>query len=249
MWRSGYAVTLLAAVTYASLPLPSYIKPCARSDPDFNICALQHAKETFPVFVKGDRKYKIPRMDPLEIAEMEISEGPSNGGLSLSMRNVKMYGLKHAVLQKTEFDFDRNHVMYDTNIPVLTILGEYEVSGRILLLPISGKGDINITLINSHLTYSYDFDIVERNGNRYHVTKNHKAVVEPTVGLYHLSNLFNGDKLLGTQVNGFLNENWQEIYRSMSPAISEAFAQVVGNIVNTIASGLPYDALFPVTGH
>ncbi|PNF27360.1 hypothetical protein B7P43_G02430 [Cryptotermes secundus] len=147
------------------------------------------------------RKYKIPRMDPLEIAEMEISEGPSNGGLSLSMRNVKMYGLKHAVLQKTEFDFDRNHVMYDTNIPVLTILGEYEVSGRILLLPISGKGDINITLINSHLTYSYDFDIVERNGNRYHVTKNHKAVVEPTVGLYHLSNLFNGDKLLGKALN------------------------------------------------
>jgi hypothetical protein len=31
----------------------SYIKPCARSEPDFNACALQHAKETFPVFVKG----------------------------------------------------------------------------------------------------------------------------------------------------------------------------------------------------
>jgi hypothetical protein len=38
---------------------------------------------------------------------------------------------------------------------------------------------------------------VERNGDRYHVTKNHEAVVEPTVGMYHLSNLFNGDKLLG----------------------------------------------------
>jgi hypothetical protein len=49
-------------------------------------------------------------------------------------------------------------------------------------------------------------------------------------------------------VNAFLNENWREIYKTMSPAISEAFAQVIGNIVNTIASGLPYDALFPVSG-
>jgi hypothetical protein len=37
-------------------------------------------------------------------------------------------------------------VLYDTMVPVLTILGQYEISGRILLLPIAGKGDINITL-------------------------------------------------------------------------------------------------------
>jgi hypothetical protein len=46
----------------------------------------------------------------------------------------------------SRFDFDRNHIMYDTKVPLLTILGDYEISGRILLLPISGKGDINITL-------------------------------------------------------------------------------------------------------
>jgi hypothetical protein len=31
----------------------------------------------------------------------------------------------------------------------------------------------------------------------------------------------------------------------MSPAVREAFAQVVGNIVNTIASGLPFDTVYP----
>jgi hypothetical protein len=55
----------------------------------------------------------------------------------------------------------------------------------------------SLLAVNNRLTYSYDFDIVERNGVRHHVTKNHKAVVEPTVGVYHLTNLFNGDKLLG----------------------------------------------------
>jgi hypothetical protein len=52
--------------------------------------------------VAGDRKYKVPRMDPLEISEMVISEGPSQSGYTLTMRNVKMHGLKGAVIQKTE---------------------------------------------------------------------------------------------------------------------------------------------------
>jgi hypothetical protein len=36
--------------------------------------------------------------------------------------------------------------MYDTDVPLLMILGKYEIKGRILVLPIAGKGDINITL-------------------------------------------------------------------------------------------------------
>ena len=30
------------------------MKPCARSNPNFNDCAVEHAKETFPQFVKGE---------------------------------------------------------------------------------------------------------------------------------------------------------------------------------------------------
>jgi hypothetical protein len=40
----------------------SYIKPCARSDPNFNSCALEHAKETFPYFVKGKCLKSIDRV-------------------------------------------------------------------------------------------------------------------------------------------------------------------------------------------
>jgi len=33
-------------------PAP-YIKPCARSEPNFNECALEHAKDAFPQMIKG----------------------------------------------------------------------------------------------------------------------------------------------------------------------------------------------------
>jgi len=48
-------------------------------------------------------------------------------------------------------------------------------------------------------------------------------------------------------MNDFMNENWKEVYKSMSPALFEGFAQAIGSIINNIADFLPFDALFPET--
>jgi len=44
------------------------------------------------------------------------------------------------------FNFDKKHVHHEMALKRLEILGKYNVAGRVLLLPISGNGDINITL-------------------------------------------------------------------------------------------------------
>jgi len=46
------------------------------------------------------------------------------------------------------FNFDKKHVHHEMALKRLEILGKYSVAGRVLLLPISGNGDINITLGN-----------------------------------------------------------------------------------------------------
>jgi hypothetical protein len=55
-----------------------------------------------------------------------------------------------------------------------------------------------VLAVDNRLTYSYDYTLEERDGVLYQVTKNQKAVVEPSKAHYYMSNLFNGDKLLGT---------------------------------------------------
>lgn len=42
-------------------------------------------------------------------------------------------------------DLDKQHATVTIHIPHLNILGNYDVSGRILVLPISGQGAANIT--------------------------------------------------------------------------------------------------------
>jgi hypothetical protein len=41
---------------------------------------------------------------------------------------------------------DKRHTRFELSVPVVQIIGQYEMSGRILLLPIAGKGNINMTL-------------------------------------------------------------------------------------------------------
>jgi hypothetical protein len=41
---------------------------------------------------------------------------------------------------------DKRYTRIELSVPVVQIIGQYEMSGRILLLPIAGKGNINMTL-------------------------------------------------------------------------------------------------------
>jgi hypothetical protein len=42
-------------------------------------------------------------------------------------------------------DLEKHHLKYVLRFPVVTVLGKYETDGRILLLPVKGNGNINIT--------------------------------------------------------------------------------------------------------
>jgi hypothetical protein len=43
-------------------------------------------------------------------------------------------------------NLDKQHSRFELSVPLVHIVGQYQMSGRILLLPIAGKGNINLTL-------------------------------------------------------------------------------------------------------
>ncbi|XP_069681807.1 protein takeout-like isoform X2 [Periplaneta americana] len=130
------------------IQLPSYFKVCARSDPNFNECALKNGREIIPHLVKGEKTFNLPPLDPFEVKVMNLSEGQGEGQLNLTMRDVKLHGLRHAYLQNYSTDFDKGHKSMLLTVPQLKVLATYNASGHILLVPIRGTGNINITLGN-----------------------------------------------------------------------------------------------------
>jgi hypothetical protein len=46
-------------------------------------------------------------------------------------------------------------------------------------------------------------------------------------------------------MNAFMNENWQDVYNSMSAPIVEAIVQAVFSIINAASSTVPFEEAFP----
>lgn len=85
---------------------------------------------------------------------------------------------------------------------------------------------------------------VTRNGKVYLKAENLKLSFGLSKMIFQLSNLYNGDKLLGDNTNLFLNENWKDIFNEIKKSVFSAFAQIAENVLNNMMSKVPYDELF-----
>jgi hypothetical protein len=51
----------------------------------------------------GDRKYKIPVLDPFDIKEVKIIEdGSRASGISITLKDAKVYGIKDTQLKNAK---------------------------------------------------------------------------------------------------------------------------------------------------
>lgn len=51
----------------------------------------------------------------------------------------------------------------------------------------------------------------------------------------------------GRQMNIFLDENWKDVYKELSPAVITAFSEIISAIITGIAGSVPFDVAFPET--
>nr|CAD7396621.1 unnamed protein product [Timema cristinae] len=84
------------------------------------------------------------------------------------------------------------------------------------------------------MVYSFDFEEVKKNGLTYIALKNSHVDINFGQANIHLENLFNGDKLLGDNMNTFLNENWRDVVDDVGPAFTQSLAELMGNIFSGV---------------
>ncbi|BES95606.1 Hypothetical protein NTJ_08415 [Nesidiocoris tenuis] len=244
---AGLLVLTLVQVAHQAqqpLKLPSYIKPCRRNDPKLEECVVQHGIAAIPKFLNGDPKYKVPRLEPLDITELKVRQGTKQVGLNLILKDCKIYGLKAAKFIKARVNLEGKHIEWDFKIPRIEILSDYEVDGQVLILPITGKGKANVTLTNLEITYKYDWTFDKRNSRNYMTFTKSELDFDTGRTYFDLQNLFNGDKFLGSNMNRFLNENWKEVTKELGPAVGQAFSDVFRLLLTRIASQVPYEEIY-----
>ncbi|XP_022909552.1 protein takeout-like [Onthophagus taurus] len=216
------------------LTLPSYMKQCSISDPNVNECFKTSGNNALESVLKGDRKYKIIKMNPLELPKVDLNSG---GTFTMSLKDAVIKNLKSTKILNA--NIQANHWEFEVSIDPMIIESQYEINGRILILPITGNGPSKITLEKGIYSYVVDLKTIEKKGVEYLAID--KSNLEAKLGhvRFHFENLFNGDKRLGDQMNTFVNENWEEFLKELYPAMVKIMRTIVDNTITGYFSTIP----------
>lgn len=127
----------------------------------------------------------------------------------------------------------------------ITILSQYKIDGKVLILPITGSGNSNLTFLDPEVIISIKAEPLERDGKTYMKFTEFKMTINKLSRMItNLENLFNGDKALGDNMNKFLNENWSEVFQELVSPMLVGLSDVAREYTSKTLEDIPYNELF-----
>ena len=120
---------------------------CSRKDPNIDKCFLEAAQIGVNQATKYYSQIGLASFAPLEISELKIGAGSQSVvNVEQNFKNCKLYGISEAKVDEFGFDFEGKFAHGKGLIPEIKMLCDYELNGKILLLPIVGSGSSTIIL-------------------------------------------------------------------------------------------------------
>ncbi|XP_018569689.1 circadian clock-controlled protein-like [Anoplophora glabripennis] len=223
------------------LHLPSYVVPCSKSAEDFDECSRQHGQEALSFITKGDKNYGIPLLSPLVLPSLKLDIA----GLKLTFNDLHIYGLDTLELKKLKFDLNMNELTVDSYTDKVDLIGKYDMDGQLLVLQITGKGNMNVTITGLDIHYRVNYKLEEKDGDVYIVIPN-KADVDYTMTrvYFEFDDLFGGNKQLSDATLKALNDDWDQFMEVLKPVIIETIVSIVESIAGGVTSNVPLKYLF-----
>ncbi|XP_011631205.1 protein takeout [Pogonomyrmex barbatus] len=238
---------LTGFVAVKTREIPPFLKICHRNDPSLNECIKRSVDSLRPYLKTGIPTLQIPPCEPLRVPRIEISQSAGPISLKSTYTDIEVQGGTSFILKSVKTDIDNDRVKLKLYLPRLEMNAQYNVDGKILMLPITGNGlargnftDIDVTAIIQGERYQS-----RKTGEiHYRVTD---FYVDFDVGHanIHLDNLFNGDNTLSDAMNLFLNDNWKTVAAEIKPALENTVSELFKTFSNKIYSKFPLDTLLP----
>ncbi|KAF5283931.1 hypothetical protein FQR65_LT13692 [Abscondita terminalis] len=237
------ALILFLFICYcAPKELPSFIHVCSKNDPHLHQCVIAAVEELRPYLVRGVPELNIPAIEPLVMNEL-ISEETT--GLRLTADNVKAYGCSDFFVRDVRMNFDDQTYEYDVDLPLLIINAHYNITGKILMMPIKGEGPFQANITNCKSKTKLKGELYEKDDEMYLRYKEMTVHVTIEGGDVKIENLFNGDKLLNDIVNDSINKNFDVLLHELLPVIERSLGSTFLRIANAIVEPYTFKQLFP----
>ncbi|KAK9874758.1 hypothetical protein WA026_005568 [Henosepilachna vigintioctopunctata] len=208
---------------------------------DFKECFIEKGTAAIPLIAKGDPEYNLPKMNPFEIPIVRLLESPS---MALNLTNLKVYGLEELKIIDIEVDLKRRMFKTTLSGQNVTVVGEYSVDGKILIMPIKTKGLFSMYLKNG-VYIATKIDHIEHKSDDIY----YRPVFDPLEYNFEkvefrLDSLFGQNEDIGNQVNKYLNNNWENLMAEFGPQIARILSKIITDIFDNLAAVVPVKYIF-----
>ncbi|XP_053985809.1 protein takeout-like [Hylaeus volcanicus] len=231
-----------------AIELPSTFRICDRALPEqeYGQCLSNAVRDAIVSLAGGLKSFKILPIEPLAVDSVKIGESQGSVTLRQEYRNIKLHGLtKNLQIKNYHIDWDKCLLSSDSFNPQVDFIANYRVDGKILLLPVKGSGKSNITMHNLKSHNDIYCEKYQKNGDTYLRIKKYVVKFFPAQVTLRFDNLFDGDTILGEQMNRFINENSNLLFKELQSPYEETFGLVFTKIANDIFSRVPFNKIFP----
>ena len=143
--RLCLTATLFSAVFAV---LPSYIKPCKKSDPDINKCITRSIDQLRDKLSVGIPELGAPAIEPLNLKQIRLSRGPVGARLDVNLTDLRVFGPSSFNIRDLKADVENVVFTFKVNFDKLSFQGKYQIDARLLLLKLTGQGDITGSFSN-----------------------------------------------------------------------------------------------------
>ncbi|XP_077283602.1 protein takeout-like [Arctopsyche grandis] len=222
---------------------PDFIKTCYKKDPKFGECSRVAVQGIFDKLKEGLPEIGIDPLDPLKISKIRIlqGDGPVNVNAALDDVTVTGFGATQVLVSEV---YDKTYDFFTRiRIPHLRIEGTYNLRGKILLLPLVGRGtcwfeptNLDIDILSDVTPYTKDKFVF------FNVTDAHVKFNIGGLSL-RMNNLFDGIKSLEESTNSYLNANWRPVADSLRPILARTIEDILVVILQKIFHNLPANYL------
>ncbi|XP_049947742.1 circadian clock-controlled protein daywake-like [Schistocerca serialis cubense] len=239
------AFAALAAAHHLPPTIPAFLKVCHRNDPRLNDCVRNSVDALKPYLKTGIPELSIPACEPLQIQQLVINQGRGPVSVRSTYSGIRVRGPASFNLKSVKVDLNKDRARFKLRLPRLEMTSDYKIDGRILLMPIIGKGHCEGNFTDVDATCTMQGERVERDGATYLHVKTFSTSFSIGHAKVKLNNLFGGDKELGDAMNQFLNENWRNVATEIKPVLEETISDLFKKFSNKIFSKFPMEQLLP----
>uniref|UniRef100_U5EUS5 Putative hemolymph juvenile hormone binding protein n=1 Tax=Corethrella appendiculata TaxID=1370023 RepID=U5EUS5_9DIPT len=237
-------VLFVVFIKSATAKLPSVIKVCSRNDPNIDACIKNSLESLRQNLASGNfgENFNVPKIEPLYFESIKMQRGQE---FQAAFSRLNIFGCSGFELEKLHAD--PKNLTFDIQVllPKLNFTGKYSLKMKILLLNLAGKGDIKGQLTKSRANLrvrGYTETIDGEDFVRFH-RMSIKLKIDD--GKFQLSNLFNGDPVLGQVGNQVINDNARLFIDELTPGLEKNLSKIFSEIINNILKDSTHNDMFP----